>query len=125
MKTKKKISVKLVGDALEAYNELSKVVGEQQFRGIKSSFEITLWRGIQRALDLIQSNPFYGENAKKKQISNYYIRKYNVDNLFIVDLPNFWRMIYTLQSDEIEIVAFILDIYDHDAYNKVFGFRKK
>ncbi len=34
-------------------------------------------------------------------------------------------MIYTLESDEIEIIAFILDIIDHDLYNKTFGFRKR
>jgi len=33
-------------------------------------------------------------------------------------------MIYTLESDEIEIIVFVLDIIDHDEYNKKFKFRK-
>jgi len=37
----------------------------------------------------------------------------------------YWRMIHTLESDEIEIIAFVLDIIDHDDYNKKFGFRKR
>ncbi len=43
----------------------------------------------------------------------------------IVDLPLFWRMIYTLESGKIEIVAFVLDIFNHEEYDKRFGFRKK
>ena len=78
---------------------------------------------MNRFFDIITRNPFYGENAKKAVIPKEYKTKYNADNLFIVDLPDYWRMIYTLESDEIEIIAFILDIFDHDQYNKKFGFR--
>ena len=38
-----------------------------------------------------------------------------------------WRMLYTLTNGEteIEIIAFVLDIMDHDKYNKKFGYKKK
>ena len=125
MKLSKKTSVELIDDAKEAYIKLNKLIGEQRKSGKINSDEIKLWKGIQRAFDLIKNNPFYGENAKKKQIPQYYSTKYNAKNLFIIDLPLFWRMIYTLESDKIEIIAFVLDIFDHDRYNKKFGFRKK
>ena len=119
----KPVSVELVGDAEEAYNKLNKIVGEQKASGKEKSEEIKLWNGIQRAFDRIQENPFYGRNAKKKLIPKYYVEKYGINNLFIVNLPFFWRMIYTLESDKIEIVAFILDIFTHKDYNKKFKFK--
>jgi len=82
-------------------------------------------REYNRIFDVIANNPFYGENAKKDLIPREYRQKYDADNLFIVDLPDYWRMIYTLESDEIEIIAFVLDIIDHNQYNKKFGFRKR
>tara|TARA_Y100000310_G_C20186742_1_gene580638 strand:- start:79 stop:456 length:378 start_codon:yes stop_codon:yes gene_type:complete len=124
MKFGKKVSIELKDNALEAYNELNERIGEQREKGIETSEEITLWNGIQKAFDLIETNPFYGRNAKKNQIPDYYIRKYDTSNLFIVNLPSYWRMVYTLESDKVEIIAFILDIFDHKDYNKRFKFRK-
>lgn len=84
-----------------------------------------LWNGIQRSFDFIENNPFYGHNARKKEIPRYYVKKYDMSNLFIVNLPLFWRMIYAIESDKVEIVAFVLDIFDHKDYNNRFGFRKR
>ncbi len=75
--------------------------------------------------DIIVKNPFYGENAKKDRIPREYKQRYYACNLFIADLPDFWRMLYTLESDEIEIIAFVLDIIDHKEYDRKFGFKKK
>jgi len=124
-KIKKKITIRLIGDAERAFNDLNKIVGEQRSQGITSSKDITLLNAINRLFDVIVNNPFYGENAKKGLIPKEYRQKYDADNLFIADLPDYWRMIYTLESDEIEIIAFVLDIIDHDQYNKKFKFRKR
>src|SRR3989338_222026 len=124
-KINKKITVKLVGDAEKAFNDLNRIVGEQRSNGITSSKDITLLTAINRLFGVIANNPFYGENAKKDLIPKEYRQKYDTDNLFIADLPDYWRMIYTLESDEIEIIAFVLDIISHDGYNKKFGFRRR
>ena len=123
-KIKKNITIKLVGDAEKAFNGLNRIVGEQRSNSITSSKDITLLAAINRLFDIMVNNPFYGENAKKDLIPKEYRQKYDADNLFIADLPDYWRMIYTLESDEIEIIAFVLDIISHDEYNKKFRFRK-
>ncbi len=124
-KIEKKITVKLIGDAETAFRELNRIVGEQRSKGVTSSKEITLLDAINRIFTIISTNPFYGENAKKHMMPREYRLKYDVGNLFIADLPDYWRMIYTLESDEVEIIAFILDVINHDRYNKIFGFRKR
>ena len=123
-KIKKNITIKLVGDAEKAFNGLNRIVGEQRSNSITSSKDITLLAAINRLFDIMVNNPFYGENAKKDLIPKEYRQKYDADNLFIADLPDYWRMIYTLESDEIEIIAFVLDIISHDEYNKKFRFKK-
>jgi len=125
MRFSKKVSVELKGDSLEAYNCLRMVIEEQRAKGVSRSDEITLWNGIQRTFDLISQDPFYGRNVKKGQIPNYYLEKYDAGNLFVANLPLYWRMIYTLEGNKVEIVAFVLDIFSHKEYDKKFGFRKK
>lgn len=124
-KIKKRITVKLVGDAEQAFKELNSIVGKQRSDGVTSSKEITLLNAINRIFSVIANNPFYGENAKKELIPKEYRQKYDASNLFIADLPDYWRMIYTLESDEIEIIAFVLDMISHKDYDKKFGFRKR
>ena len=81
-----------------------------------------LFRGF-----LTKNNFQYGDPIKKDLLPEEYKKKYGITNLFRVELPYFWRMLYTtLQGNsEIEIVAFVLDIQDHDKYDKMFGYRKK
>ena len=52
-KIKKKISIKLIGDAETAFKELNKIVGEQKSNGITSSKEITLIGSIERIFEVI------------------------------------------------------------------------
>jgi len=49
----------------------------------------------------------------------------DVSNLFRVSLAGYWRMLYSLEGNNIEVVAFVLNIVDHPAYDKLFGYRKK
>ena len=121
----KKISIRLVGDAQISFEKLNQRVGEQKQKGVLSSKDITLLQAIERIVELLSHNPFYGENAKKQLIPKSYKDAYDVTNIFIVDLPDYWRLIYTLESDEVEIIAFVLDIFDHSAYDKKFNFKKK
>ena len=65
----------------------------------------------------------YGDSIAKKLIPMDYKIKHNATNLFRVELPLFWRMIYTLTNDESSIIVFIVDILDHNSYNKKFGYR--
>ena len=86
-----------------------------------SKIERSILNAINKKVDLIKFNVHYGDSIKKEQIPQKYRIKYSVNNLFRVELPNFWRMYYTLTDDEnqIEIIAFVLDIVDHKEYDKI------
>ena len=85
----------------------------------------TLQQAVKKARLGANYNHHYGNPISKKLIPKEYKIKYGVTNLFRIELPNFWRMLYTLTEGEtkIEIIAFVLDIIDHKEYNKKFGYQ--
>jgi len=101
------IIVILLNEAEIEFKKLNQIVGQQINEGKENSDEMQLLKSIKQKIEFIKSNPFYGDN-----------------NLWRVELSQFWRMIYTIKGDKIEIVCFILDIFDHDKYNKKFRYRK-
>lgn len=116
----KVVKVILSPEAEEVYKYLNQEAGS-------SKTERMLLKAVNQKIELVKINPHYGNPIPKKLIPKEYIEKYGITNLFRVELPCFWRMLYTLThgGTDIEIVAFVLDIIDHPAYNKKFGYRKK
>ena len=83
--------------------------------------EIQLLKSIKQKRDFIKENPFYGDNIPKNLIP----RDYDVQNLWRAELSGYWRMLYTIKGDQIEVICFVLDILDHPSYNKLLGYKKK
>ena len=57
-------------------------------------------------------------------IPKEYIKDYDFNNLWKVNLSRAWRMIYTIRGSAIEIIALILDLMDHKDYEKKFKYKK-
>lgn len=89
-----------------------------------SKIEKSILKGFYKKIDFIKTNFQYGNPISKRLIPKEYTEKYKITNLFRVELPNFWRMLYAVNEEEsqIEIIAFVLDIIDHKAYNKKFKY---
>lgn len=77
---------------------------------------------IQRAIDDLKANPFIGVPIPRKLWPVVYIRKFSVNNLRKYNLPNGWRLIYTLKANEVEIVSIILEWFSHKEYEKRFNY---
>lgn len=119
----KEVIVKLSEEAGKVYDELKEVVGEENLKGVESSFHQTLLRSINRVRDLLKQNPFLGDQVKKDIIPSKYILKYEVDNLWRIELADRWRLVYTITGNQIEIINFVVDIFNHRDYDKVFGYK--
>ena len=111
------VRIVLSSEAEEVYKKLnSEAEKNKQSRMILNA--------INHKKDLIKANIHYGNPIAKNIIPEEYKQKYSVTNLFRVELPAFWRMLYTLTNNqEVEIVAFVLDIIDHPTYDKKFGYK--
>lgn len=114
----KQVKIILSPEAKEVFEYLNK-------NSKNSKIESSILNAIKQKSDLIRSDPHYGDPIKKSLIPKEYAIKYNITNLFRVELPNYWRMLYTLTEGNttIEIISFVLDIIDHKEYNKKFGYK--
>lgn len=111
------IKVKLSKEAEEIFEYLND-------ESKNSKIERSILKSIIQKSELIKKNFQYGEPVSKKLIPKEYIKKYGITNLFRVELPNFWRMLYSVEEGEtqIEIIAFVLDIINHKDYDKKFDY---
>jgi hypothetical protein len=83
----------------------------------------SLKKSLIRAIRVLQEDAFFGRSVKKKLIPEIFIRKYSVDNLWVYNLPNSWRMIYTItNSEDTMMIVAILGWMNHKDYEKLFGF---
>jgi hypothetical protein len=78
-------------------------------------------KAINQKSELIKKNKYYGKVLEDYRIPEEYKTRYGARNLFKVELPGFWRMLYTLTNEEsVEIIAFVLNIMDHREYDRKF-----
>jgi mRNA-degrading endonuclease RelE of RelBE toxin-antitoxin system len=113
--------VVLLDTAQEEYNRLLEAADVQTQEGKDNTEEMQLIRSIRQKSDFLKMNPFYGQNIEKTKIP----KEYNVSNLWRIELVNYWRMLYTIKGDQIEIICFILDILNHGEYDRKFGYKKR
>ena len=81
-----------------------------------------LYEFILRAINDLKSNPSCGTKISKVLWPAEYIKNYKITNLWKYDLPNAWRLIYTIEADEVRIMNFILEWMDHKNYERRFGY---
>lgn len=117
-KTKKIIRVKYASEFDEQLKQLRQIIIEKD-----TKFEKQLLKAIQREIENLRINPHRGIHIEKKKIPKKYIEKYDVPNLWKINLPNYWRMLYSILGNEIEIISVILEFMDHKQYNKIFRYK--
>jgi len=99
----------------KAFEKLGKGRHEEQ---LLSSF-------LERAMDDLRGNPLCGITIPSNLWPDDYVKKYKINNLRKYDLPNGWRLIYTVHGNEIEIISVIIEWFCHKDYERKFGYTKK
>ena len=59
----------------------------------------------EQKIELLKANPEYGFHIPKDRIPKEYVIKYEVNNLWKVNLSGAWRMIYTIRGSEYIIIT--------------------
>lgn len=114
----KPVSVILSSEAEQVYRRLN-------LEAESNKISRTILKAINQKTELIKQNIHYGNPIAKHLIPEEYRSGYLAHNLFRVELPSYWRMLYMLTNNgEAEIVAFVIDIIDHSDYNDKFGYKK-
>jgi len=121
----KPVRVILLDEAESEYKHLNRMVGQQIEESKENTEEMQLLRSIKQKIEFIKANPFYGDHIAKGLIPKEYAIKYHAKNLWRTELTNYWRMLYTIKGDRVEIICFVLDILSHKDYDKKLGYRKR
>jgi Txe/YoeB family toxin of Txe-Axe toxin-antitoxin module len=97
---------------------------ESEFESLKEGkFEDKrLYKFMDRAIKDLKKDPSSGTKIPKKLWPKIYIKSYGVNNLWKYDLPNGWRIIYTIKTDEVTILNVILEWFDHKEYERRFKY---
>ena len=107
---------------MEGVIRFSDIKLKESFESLKER-DPKLYIHVGRALKEIRRNVFCGRNVKKNLIPKHFMRKYNLNNLWIYNLPEGWRLLYSVTSpDKIEVIAVILDWMSHKDYERLFNF---
>ena len=80
------------------------------------------YRHIKNAFLNIKEDVSCGIKVPKKIIPKEWTKKYSIDNLYKYNLPNAWRLFYSLVGGNVEIVAIILGCYNHKNYERLFHY---
>ncbi len=78
---------------------------------------------IKRAVRDLEINAFCGIQIPKKLIPKEYIKNYQITNLWKYDLPNGWRLVYSIiPQNKVEIISVIIEWFEHKTYERRFNY---
>lgn len=80
-----------------------------------------LFEWLNRAFEDIENNVFCGIQVRKKLFPKEY-KKYKITNLWKYDLPNGWRVIYTIAHNKPFVISLVLEWFCHKDYEKRFKY---
>ena len=82
-----------------------------------------LYEWIVRAFEDLEKDAFSGIQISKKLIPKEYTKKFGkLDNLWKYNLPNAWRLIYTIKNSQVVVISVILEWMDHKEYERRFKY---
>ena len=82
-----------------------------------------LMKIVDKGIAKIATKMTAGKKIPKNLWPKEYIKKYGITNLWKLDLDSYWRMIYTIVGDHVELIGIVLDVMDHKKYDRKFGYK--
>ena len=85
--------------------------------------DYNLKKHLKNAFRNLMENAFCGLQIPKRLIPKDYIKKFgNLTNLWKYNLPDAWRLIFTIENDKVNILSIILEWMDHKTYERRFKY---
>lgn len=101
-------------------NEKVKAAFEKLDKGDRD--EKQLRKYIERAFDDICENPFCGIQVPKRLIPKDYLKKFDIKNVWKYNLPNAWRLIYSIIGGKLYVLTIVLEWMNHKEYERRFKY---
>jgi hypothetical protein len=84
--------------------------------------ERQLYDWLLRAFNDIEENAFCGIQIPTRLIPEAYNKKYPIKNLWKYNLPNAWRLLYSIENNKIFVVSIVLEWMDHKNHERRFHY---
>lgn len=81
-----------------------------------------LLRHLKNAVENIREDPVCGIKISRRLIPKEWVKRYGVNNLYKYNLPNAWRLIYSLSGNEAQLIAIVLGCFNHKEYERKFNY---
>lgn len=81
-----------------------------------------MYNFILRAFKDIEENVFCGIQIPKRLIPKEYLQRYNIKNIWKYNLPDAWRLIYSIEGKNLLVISIILEWLDHKEYERRFHY---
>jgi len=95
----------------------------KELEKLKDVKEDKLYRQLIKAFENLEEDAFCGVQIPKKLIPRYYQQKFGpLTNLWKYNLPDAWRLIYTIKNSKVAILSIVLEWMDHKTYERRFKY---
>ncbi len=88
---------------------------QEAFEKVKQD-DPELYKRLAQAFENIEQNAFCGIQVPKRQIPNEYVQDYKITNLWKYNLPDAWRLLYSIENQQLCVVSIILEWMNHKDY---------
>ena len=96
---------------------------EKEFDKLKNVKEKQFYEQLMNAFRNLKENAFCGTQIPKNLIPKEYIKKFgDMTNLWKYNLPDAWRLIYTVKNNNVKVLSVILEWLDHKEYERRFHY---
>jgi len=96
---------------------------KKEFESLSSLREAKLHDQIKKAFLNLQEDAFCGIQIPKRLIPREYLKRYgDITNLWKYNLPDAWRLIYTVKNNKVSVLSVILEWLDYKEYERRFGY---
>lgn len=81
-------------------------------------------RRIRALRPLLLVDCLHGEVVRKGSIPSVLVARFGIENLYVEDLPDFWRLLYSVMKSSGRPIVVVLAIVDHRRYSRWFPGRR-
>ncbi len=93
----------------------------KEFNGLKFS-NLALYIYLDRAFDELKINPRCGIHLPRRIIPKSYKQQYDSENIWKYNLPDGWRLIYYLNTENNQLRVMVLEWLKHSEYERRFNY---
>ena len=77
-------------------------------------------RRVRALRGILLADCLHGEVVPKDRIPSVLQEAHGLENLYVEDLPSFWRLLYTIVRDEGKRYIVVVEIANHKTYSRWF-----